>query len=67
MSRIDRVEIHGFAYEVPNLGLPAHGAQGDIRMAGASEAVLNVVATMIDGDPLDAEAEAAARDANWRE
>ena len=28
MSRIDRVEIHGFAYEVPDLGLPAHGAQG---------------------------------------
>jgi hypothetical protein len=45
----------------------AHGAQGDIRMAGASEAVLNVVATMIDGDPLDAEAEAAARDADWRD
>jgi hypothetical protein len=44
----------------------AHGAQGDIRMAGASEAVLNVVATMIEGDPLDADAEAAARDANWR-
>jgi hypothetical protein len=45
----------------------AHGAQGDIRMAGASEAVLNVVATMIEGDPLDAEAEAAARDADWRD
>jgi hypothetical protein len=45
----------------------AHGAQGDIRMAGASEAVLNVVATMIEGDPLDAEAETAARDADWRE
>jgi L-alanine-DL-glutamate epimerase-like enolase superfamily enzyme len=28
MSRTDRVEIHGFTYEVPNLGLPAHGAQG---------------------------------------
>ncbi len=28
MSRIDRVEIHGFTYEVPNLGLPEHGAQG---------------------------------------
>ena len=28
MSRIDRVEIHGFSYEVPNLGLPEHGAQG---------------------------------------
>jgi hypothetical protein len=28
MSKVDRVEIHGFACEVPNLGLPAHGAQG---------------------------------------
>ncbi len=45
----------------------AQGAQGDIRMAGASEAVLNVVATMIDGEPLDAAAETAARDADWRE
>ena len=44
----------------------AQGAQGDIRMAGASEAVLNVVATMIDGDPLDAEAETAARNGGWR-
>jgi hypothetical protein len=43
----------------------AQGAQGDIRMAGASEAVLNVVATMIDGEPLDAAAETAARDAEW--
>jgi hypothetical protein len=45
----------------------AQGAQGDLRMAGASEAVLNVVATMIEGEPLDMEAETAARDANWRE
>jgi hypothetical protein len=43
----------------------AHGAEGEIRMAGASEAVLNVVATMIDGEPLDAEGEAQARDAGW--
>ena len=28
MSTIDRVEIQAFAYEVPNLGLPAHGAAG---------------------------------------
>jgi len=28
MSTIDRVEIHGFAYEVEGLGLPAHGAAG---------------------------------------
>ena len=26
MSKIDRVEITSFAYEVPNLGLPRHGA-----------------------------------------
>jgi hypothetical protein len=44
----------------------AQDAQGDIRMAGASEAVLNVVATMIDGEPLDTEAETQARDAGWR-
>ena len=28
MSTIDRVEIHGFTYEVQSLGLPEHGAQG---------------------------------------
>ena len=28
MSKIDRVEIHSFTYEVPNLGLPRHGAAG---------------------------------------
>jgi L-alanine-DL-glutamate epimerase-like enolase superfamily enzyme len=28
MSRIDRVEVHSFTYEVPNLGLPRHGAAG---------------------------------------
>jgi L-alanine-DL-glutamate epimerase-like enolase superfamily enzyme len=28
MSKIDRVEIHGFSYQVPGLGLPAHGAAG---------------------------------------
>jgi L-alanine-DL-glutamate epimerase-like enolase superfamily enzyme len=28
MSRIDRVEIASFTYEVPNLGLPRHGAAG---------------------------------------
>jgi hypothetical protein len=43
----------------------AAGAQGEVRMAGASEAVLNVVGTMIDGEPLDAEGEAQARDAGW--
>jgi len=28
MSRIDRVEIHAFTFEINNLGLPAHGAAG---------------------------------------
>jgi L-alanine-DL-glutamate epimerase-like enolase superfamily enzyme len=28
MSKIDRVEIHSFSYEVPGLGLPPHGAAG---------------------------------------
>ena len=28
MSKIDRVEVHSFTYEVPNLGLPRHGAAG---------------------------------------
>jgi len=28
MSRIDRVEVHAFTFEVPNLGLPGHGAAG---------------------------------------
>jgi L-alanine-DL-glutamate epimerase-like enolase superfamily enzyme len=28
MGKIDRVEIHGFGYQVPDLGLPKHGAQG---------------------------------------
>jgi hypothetical protein len=28
MSRIERVEVHGFAFEVEGLGLPEHGAAG---------------------------------------
>jgi L-alanine-DL-glutamate epimerase-like enolase superfamily enzyme len=28
MSKIDRVEIHAFAYEVSGLGLPGHGGAG---------------------------------------
>jgi L-alanine-DL-glutamate epimerase-like enolase superfamily enzyme len=28
MSKIDQVEVHIFSYEVPNLGLPRHGAAG---------------------------------------
>jgi hypothetical protein len=28
MSRIDRVEIHTFTFEVPDMGLGAHSAAG---------------------------------------
>src|SRR4051794_10414463 len=34
MARIDRVEVHVFAYEVPGLGLPAHGAAGVANVVG---------------------------------
>lgn len=44
----------------------AQNTQGEVRMAGASQAVLAAVDEMIDGDALDAEAEARARDAGWR-
>ncbi|MEZ5970922.1 MAG: hypothetical protein R3C31_03860 [Hyphomonadaceae bacterium] len=39
---------------------------GEVRTAGASTEVLNAVDAMIEGDPLDAAAERAARDADWR-
>jgi hypothetical protein len=40
---------------------------GEVRMAGASERLLAAVEAMIDGAPLDAAAEARARDRGWRE
>lgn len=40
--------------------------QGEVRMAAASEAILDAVDAMIVGDPLDAEAEAEARARRWR-
>ncbi len=43
----------------------AQPQQGDLRMAGAPAEVLSAVQTMIAGEPLDAEAEAQARDAGW--
>ena len=46
--------------------LAAQAAQGEVRMASAPETILNAVDAMIDGEPLDAEAEAEARDAGWR-
>jgi hypothetical protein len=39
---------------------------GEIRTAGASQEILDAVDDMIDGEPLDATAEAQARDAGWR-
>lgn len=43
-----------------------HEVGGEVRMAGASDAVLAAVEARIDGDILDAAAEAEARDAGWR-
>lgn len=44
----------------------AHARGGEIRQAGAPVEILNAVDAMIDGEPLDAEGEARARDAGWR-
>lgn len=44
----------------------ANGGGGELRQAGASDQILSTVEVMIDGDPLDAQSEAAARDAGWR-
>jgi hypothetical protein len=45
----------------------APAREGEVRSAAAMPiAVLRAVDAAIDGDPLDAEAEAAARDADWR-
>jgi hypothetical protein len=39
---------------------------GEVRQAGASSEILAAVDAMIEGDPLDADSERAARDADWR-
>jgi hypothetical protein len=39
---------------------------GEIRMAGASQHILAAVEAMMDGEPLDTEAERQMRDAGWR-
>ncbi len=44
----------------------AQPEQGDVRMAGAPMEILSAVDAMIDGEPLDADAERAARDGDWR-
>ena len=40
---------------------------GELRQAGATPEILAAVDAIIEGDVLDAEAERAARDANWRD
>lgn len=50
-----------------NVTMTAAGAGGgEVRMAGASREILAAVDAMIAGEPLDANGEVAARDANWR-
>jgi hypothetical protein len=43
----------------------AHASGGEVRMAAAPPEILAVVDAMIIGEPLDAAAEARARDAGW--
>lgn len=45
----------------------AHEAGGDYRQASAPAPILDMVDQIIEGEPLDAEAERAARDRGWRE
>lgn len=53
--------------ETWSIAIAAHSASGgEIRQAGAPLSVLSAVDSMIDGEPLDASAEAQARDADWR-
>lgn len=44
----------------------AHAAGGEVRMAGAAPEIMAAVDARIAGEPLDAAAEARARDAGWR-
>jgi len=44
----------------------AHAGGGEVRMAGSAEEILAAVDARIAGEPLDADAEARARDADWR-
>jgi hypothetical protein len=45
---------------------PSHEAGGDYRMAGTDSAQASAIAAMIDGEPLGAAAERAARAKGWR-
>lgn len=49
-----------------SVAMTAANPTGEVRMAGAAGEVLAAVDAMMEGDPLDAEAEARAREAGWR-
>jgi len=51
-------------WSIPLISGSAGG--GEVRTASAPAEILNAVDQMIAGDPMDAEAERAARDAGWR-
>jgi hypothetical protein len=53
-------------YAAPSSGATPSPQQGDYRMAGGDAATMQVVQTMIAGDPLDAGQERKARDAGWK-
>jgi hypothetical protein len=46
--------------------MTAQGGGGEVRMAGAPEAILAAVDAMIVGEPLDQAAEQQARARDWR-
>lgn len=48
------------------IALTARGGGGEVRMAGAPEAILSAVDAMIVGEPLDQAAEQQARAREWR-
>ena len=48
------------------IAMTAQGGGGEVRMAGAPEAILSAVDAMIAGEPLDQSAEEEARARGWR-
>ncbi len=48
------------------IAMTAQGGGGEVRMAGASEAILNAVDAMIVGEPFDQAGEERARSNGWR-
>jgi hypothetical protein len=58
---------HSGAWQLRYAAPPAASAQGgDYRMAGADDAAAQIVTAMIAGEPLDRNAETAARDKGWK-